>query len=116
MSDTPPASPDRNADRWVLGLISFGLIAILMSIVWGLFLNPRTLPNWAENVLVSIATACALKLGDCLATLVALASGRQTERLSTHLAASGPAEPVLATPDAPTGTPTDPITVTQAKA
>jgi dolichol kinase len=79
---------DRNADRWVLGLISFGLLAILLSIVWGLFLNPRTLPNWAENVLVSIATACALKLGDCLATLIALASGRQVERLGQSLAAA----------------------------
>jgi len=84
---------ERNADRWVLASISVGLIVILLSIVWGLFLNPRTLPNWAENVLVSIATACALKLGDCLATLVALASGRQVERLGNQLAGSTPAGP-----------------------
>lgn len=81
---------ERNADRWVLGLISGGLILILLGILLGLFLTPRALPNWAENVLVSIATASALKLGDCLATLVALASGRQVERMGTQLAASAP--------------------------
>jgi hypothetical protein len=91
---------ERNADRWVLAAISVGLIVILLSIVWGLFLNPRTLPNWAENVLVSIATACALKLGDCLATLVALASGRQVERLGNQLAGSTPGEALPAPKDA----------------
>lgn len=90
---------ERNADRWVLGLISGGLIAILLGILLGLFLTPRALPNWAENVLVSIATASALKLGDCLATLVALASGRQVERLGNQLAGSAP----LAVEPAPAG-------------
>lgn len=80
----------------VLSLISFGLILILMSIVVGLFLTPRQLPNWAENVLVSIATASALKLGDCLSTLVALASGGSVERLGQKLANSAPAGPMPA--------------------
>jgi hypothetical protein len=83
---------ERNADRWVLALISGGLIAILLGILLGLFLTPRALPNWAENVLVSIATAAVLKLGDCLATLVQLASGRQVERLGNQLAGSTPVD------------------------
>lgn len=81
---------ERLSDRIVLLVISAGLIIILMTVVLGLFLTPRALPNWAENVLISIATACALKLGDCLATLVALSSGRQVERLGTQLAGSLP--------------------------
>lgn len=81
---------ERLSDRIVLLVISTGLISIIMSIVWGLFLNPRTMPNWAENVLVSVATACALKLGDCLSTLVALSTGRQVERLGTQLAGTLP--------------------------
>lgn len=83
---------ERLSDRIVLLIISAGLIIILLSIVWGLFLNPRTMPNWAENVLVSVATACALKLGDCLSTLVALAGGRQVERLGSQLASTLPAD------------------------
>jgi branched-subunit amino acid transport protein len=110
---------DRTADRWVLAIISAGLITIIMSIVWGLFLNPRTLPNWAENVLVSIASVTALKLGDCLATLVTLASGRQNERLVNHLA-SAPATAALPAPeidtsdraDAATGKANDPVHIT----
>lgn len=85
---------ERLSDRIVLLVISAGLIAILLAIILGLFLTPRSLPNWAENVLVSIATASALKLGDCLSTLVALSHGRQTERLGTQLAAASPAQPV----------------------
>jgi dolichol kinase len=98
---------ERNADRWVLGLISGGLILILLGILLGLFLTPRALPNWAENVLVSIATASALKLGDCLATLVALASGRQVERLGNQLAGSSPpsTEPQIVTIDQPDSNP-----------
>lgn len=60
--------------------ISVGLIVIEMSIVWGLFLNARSLPNWAENVLVAIATAVALKLGDSLSSVVALVSGKELAR------------------------------------
>lgn len=77
-------------DRVVLIIISVGLIAILLSIIWGLLLTHAAMPNWAENVLVAIATASALKLGDCLSTLVALASGRQSERLSEQLGTSAP--------------------------
>jgi hypothetical protein len=124
MSD-PNASPtplqlsrEWIGDRLVLLIIAGGLIAILLSIVWGLFLNTRSLPNWAENVLVSIATATALKLGDSLSTLVALASGKQ-------LAASRPLAPPSAdtpAPDDPTGlndparpagTPDDPVHTTE---
>ena len=83
---------ERLSDRIVLLVISAGLIVILMTVVLGLFFTPRALPNWAENVLISIATACALKLGDCLATLVALSSGRQVERLGTHLAGAAPSD------------------------
>lgn len=90
MAEAAPPTAS-TADRWVLSVIAGGLLAILLSVVWGLFLNPRTLPNWAENVLVTIATASALKLGDCLATLVALASGRQVERLGNQLHQSSPA-------------------------
>lgn len=77
----------------VLSLIGGGLIVILLSIVAGLFLATQNtaLPNWAENVLVSIATACALKLGDALAALVTLATGRQVEKLGDKLASSSPA-------------------------
>lgn len=76
----------------VLSLISGGLIVILLAIVAGLFMAKNTeLPNWAENVLVSIATASALKLGDALAALVTLASGRQVEKLGDKLALSTPA-------------------------
>lgn len=78
------------SDRVVLLIISAGLIAILLTIIIGIYLTNRALPNWAENVLVSIGTAAALKLGDCLATLVALAGGRQVERLGTQLAGSLP--------------------------
>lgn len=91
------AQADRDSDRMVLLVVSGGLIVILLSIIIGLFVTPRALPNWAENVLVSIATASALKLGDCLSTLVALSTGRQTERLSTQLASSAPPGPVEAT-------------------
>jgi hypothetical protein len=76
---------ERITDRIVLLVISGGLIVILLSIIIGLFLTSRpgfALPNWAENVLVAIATAAALKLGDCLATLIALSSGRQVERMA----------------------------------
>lgn len=84
--------PEKVTDRIVLLVISGGLIVILLSIIVGLFLTPRSLPNWAENVLVSIATASALKLGDCLATLVALSSGKSVERLGTQLASAQPSD------------------------
>ena len=76
----------------VLFLIAGGLIVILLAIILGLFLTPRAMPNWAENVLVSIASISGLKLGDCLSTLAQLASGRQVAQLGEKLAASAPAE------------------------
>ena len=87
---------ERITDRAVLLAISTGLIAILLTIVIGIYLTPRALPNWAENVLVGIGTAAALKLGDCLSTLVALSSGRSVEKLGTQLASSAPPGPVQA--------------------
>lgn len=87
---------ERITDRAVLLAISCGLIAILLTIVIGIYLTPRALPNWAENVLVAIGTAAALKLGDCLSTLVALSSGRSVEKLGSQLASSAPPGPVQA--------------------
>lgn len=113
MTDAPPATvPVREyiSDKVVLLVISGGLIAILLSIVIGLLRAKVELPNWAENVFVSIATAAALKLGDCLSTLVALSSGRQVERLGTQLAGTVPAETLPST-DAPAGTEEDPLHV-----
>lgn len=104
MTDAPPATvPVREyiSDKVVLLVISGGLIAILLSIVIGLLRAKVELPNWAENVFVSIATAAALKLGDCLSTLVALSSGRQVERLGTQLAGTVPAEALPGTDPPP---------------
>lgn len=88
----------RRREFVVLLVISGGLIAILLAIIVGIFgwLPARAnqaLPNWAENVLVSIGTAAILKLGDCLNALVQLASGRQVMQLGEKLAASAPADP-----------------------
>jgi hypothetical protein len=83
-------------ERGVLLVVALGLITILLAIILGLFTTPRVLPNWAENVLVSIATAAGLKLGDVLSTLVALSSGRSTERLGTLLGNAPPAGPIKA--------------------
>lgn len=74
----------------VLGMIVLGLIMVLLAIVLGLFLDNNGLPNWAENVLVSIATASALKFGDAINALVALATGRQVENLGSQLGQSIP--------------------------
>lgn len=84
------APSDRLSDRVVLLVISTGLILIILAIVAGIFLSNRALPRWAENVLVSIGTAAALKLGDCLATLIALSTGKSVERLSTQLGNAAP--------------------------
>lgn len=106
-----PAAPvERISDRAVLLLISGGLIVIILAIIIGIFTSPRALPNWAENVLVSIGTAAALKLGDCLATLIALSTGKSVERLGTQLgyasipagtapAADRSADPVSTSPE-----------------
>lgn len=81
---------DRLTDKHVLLAIAMGLVVILLAIIVGLFSSPRALPNWAENVFVSIATASALKLGDCVNAIVALSSGRSVERLGTQLANTSP--------------------------
>lgn len=90
------SAAERISDRAVLLAISAGLIVILLVIVVGIYLTPRVLPNWAEDVLVSIGTAGALKLGDCVSTLIALSSGRSVEKLGTQLASSAPPGPVQA--------------------
>lgn len=108
-----PLNREWIGDRLVLLIIAGGLIGILLSIVWGLFLNTRALPNWAENVLVSIATATALKLGDSLSTLVALASGKQLAA-SRPLAPPAPVDDTgLNDPTRPAGTPGDPVHTTE---
>ncbi len=80
----------REKELNVLLFISVGLVLILLGIILGIYLTPRALPNWAENVLVSIGTAGALKLGDCLSTLVALSSGRQQSRATELVAQAAP--------------------------
>jgi hypothetical protein len=60
MSDDTKTPREALSDRIVLLIISAGLIVILLTIIIGLFVTPRALPNWAENVLVSVATASAL--------------------------------------------------------
>lgn len=99
--DPRPANRD---ELFVLSLIGGGLLVVLLAIIAGLFgwfeskVN-QPLPNWAENVLVAVATACSLKLGDVLAVLAALAAGRQstkqTETLGKALADSVPSAPAL---------------------
>jgi hypothetical protein len=84
----------RRDELFVLGLISVGLIVITLAVVLGLFLDNNGLPNWAENVLVAIATAAALKLGDCIAALIALSTGRQVENFGNQLAQATPTKPV----------------------
>lgn len=79
----------------VLSLIGGGLILILILIICGVFgwfeskVN-QPLPNWAENVLVALATTAGLKLGDVLAALVQLATGRHAAGLGEQLAHSSP--------------------------
>jgi hypothetical protein len=99
---------EKLTDKMVLLGISSGLILIIGGIIVGIFTTPRSLPNWAENVLVSIGTAGILKLGDCLNALVQLSTGRSVERLGNQLAAAAPVagdapQPVTVVnaPDAP---------------
>lgn len=69
---------EKIADRAILLAISVGLLAVILTILIGIFTAPRALPNWAENVLVSIGTAAGMKLGDCLTTLMTLSAGKPT--------------------------------------
>lgn len=89
-------------DRAVLLVIVLGLVGIMMAIVIGIFNAPvgkegqSLVPNWAENVLVALATGSLLKLGDAIGALVTLAGGKTTERLGQQLAGSTPAAVVPA--------------------
>jgi hypothetical protein len=79
----------------VLSMIGGGLVLILVLIICGLFgwfpsRSPNALPNWAENVLVALASMAGLKLGDVLAALVTLSAGRQVEKMGDRLAESAP--------------------------
>lgn len=106
-NQVPPAVVEKMTDRHVLLSIAMGLVLIELAIIIGLLLTHRVLPNWAENVFVSIATASALKLGDCVNAIVQLSSSRSIDRMGTQLANTSPAPPT----DVPTGAPDDPVTV-----
>lgn len=91
---TPRGNNHRN-ELIVLSLIGGGLILILILIICGLFgwfpsRSPNAMPNWAENVLVALASMAGLKLGDVLAALVQLATGRHVTNLGEQLAHSTP--------------------------
>lgn len=87
-------------DRAILFTVGAGLIAVLLALVIGIFnVDPvadgqQGIPNWAENVLVAVATGALLKIGDVISAVVALASNRQVERLGVQLASSTPTEAV----------------------
>jgi len=89
---------ERVTDRGVLTVIAVGLIVIIAGIVAVIYGATRpgaaSLPNWAENVLVSIATAALLTLKECLSTLVALSAGKQLTSLGTQLGATAPPPPL----------------------
>src|SRR5690349_6937647 len=95
MSRTSPVS--HRDELVVLSLIGLGLIVICVLIIVGIFgwfesKATAPLPNWAENVLVALGTTDGLKLGDVLAALVTLATGRQVETMGARLAESTPAK------------------------
>ncbi|WCP14476.1 hypothetical protein sphantq_02922 [Sphingobium sp. AntQ-1] len=89
-------SRDWLPDRAVLFTVGAGLVAVLFAIVIGIFnVDPvpagaEGIPNWAENVLVAMATGALLKIGDVISAVVALSSNRQVERLGTQLGQSSP--------------------------
>lgn len=103
-------------DRAVLFTVAFGLIAVLLALVIGIFnVDPvadgqQGIPNWAENVLVATATGALLKIGDVISAVVTLSSNRQVERLGNQLGQSTPLAdgPVTVTVDQP---PSNPIPV-----
>lgn len=107
---TPRATSHRN-ELIVLALIGGGMILTVILVIVGIFgwwesktiisnadgmKQPTPLPNWAENVLVSIISIFAVKIGDVLAALVTLATGRQVETMGERLATSTPAKPARA--------------------
>lgn len=91
----PPAPPSHRDELVVLSLIGAGMILTVILVVCGIFgwFQTKTnapLPNWAENVLVSVISIFAVKIGDVLAALVTLATGRQVESMGARLADSTP--------------------------
>lgn len=103
-------------DRAILFTVGFGLIAVLLALVIGIFnvepveAGQEGIPNWAENVLVAVSTGALLKIGDVISAVVALASNRQVERLGNQL---GQSTPTTDTPQPVTvkNQPSDPIPV-----
>lgn len=87
-------NPQRTGHRdelIVLMMIGGGMILTVILVIVGIFgwLDTRVrapLPNWAENVLISIISIFAVKIGDVLAALVTLATGRQTEKFTEKFA------------------------------
>lgn len=94
--------PSHRDELVVLSMIGAGMIVTVILVIIGIFGWFQTkatapLPNWAENVLVSIISIFAVKIGDVLAALVTLATGRQTEKIADKLGESQPVT-VLAGP------------------
>ncbi len=88
--------PSHRDELVVLSMIGAGMILTVILVIIGIFGWFQTkatapLPNWAENVLVSIISIFAVKIGDVLAALVTLATGRQTEKIADKLGDSQPA-------------------------
>jgi ABC-type uncharacterized transport system permease subunit len=100
-------------DRAVLFTVGAGLIAVLLALVIGIFnvkpvgAGQAGIPNWAENVLVAVATGALLKIGDVISAVVTLSSNRQVERLGNQLGQSAPASdsPQSVTIDQPANKP-----------
>jgi hypothetical protein len=93
------ARPGHRDELIVLSLIGGGMILTVILVIIGIFgwLPSRAataLPNWAENVLVSIISIFAVKIGDVLNALVTLATGRQVEKMGDRLANSSPSKEV----------------------
>lgn len=89
--------PSHRDELVVLSLIGAGMIITVILVVCGIFGWFQTkasgpLPNWAENVLVSVISIFAVKIGDVLAALVTLATGRQVETMGERLANSSPGQ------------------------
>lgn len=89
--------PGHRDELVVLSLIGGGMILTVILVIIGIFgwfesKATTPLPNWAENVLVSIISIFAVKIGDVLAALVTLAMGRQTEKITDKLADSQPVD------------------------
>lgn len=87
--------PSHLYDLIVLALIGGGMILTVILVIIGIFgwfesKLTQPLPNWAENVLVSIISIFAVKIGDVLNALVTLSTGRQVEKMGERLASSSP--------------------------